>query len=115
MAALGLWGLRHSWKTISSWVAVCGFLGLVALTWPPAAGLTAQPLVGRYPKEIRPAGSGEVIVGLSGAVNYPTNTRPYVLVGRDTYRRVMHAAWLFHNWKPLPILATGGPQSRGAE
>jgi uncharacterized SAM-binding protein YcdF (DUF218 family) len=115
VAAVGLYGLRHSWRTISWWVALCGFLGLVVLTWPPAAGLMAYPLVGRYAKEIRPAGDAEAIVVLGGAVNDPTRERPYTLVGRDTYRRVMHAAWLFQNWKPLPILATGGAQSGEGE
>jgi len=115
VVAGGLYGLRHSRRTISWWVAVCGFLGLAALTWSPAAALVARPLVGRYPNTMRPAGDAEAIVVLAGGVNYPTKERPYALVGRDTYRRVMHAAWLFHNWKPLPILAAGGPQSRGAE
>jgi uncharacterized SAM-binding protein YcdF (DUF218 family) len=115
IAALGLYGLRYSWRTISWWIAVCSFLGLVVLTWPPAAMLIAQPLVGRYAKVIRPVGDAEAIVVLSGAVNYPTVERPYALLGRDTYRRVMHAAWLFQNWKPLPILAAGGPQSGGSE
>jgi uncharacterized SAM-binding protein YcdF (DUF218 family) len=27
----------------------------------------------------------------------------------------MHAAWLFHNWKSVPILAAGGPESGGGE
>ena len=90
-------------------------MGLFALTWPPAAEILAKPLVGRYTVQIRPAGDAEAIVVLAGAVNYATTQRPYVLVGRDTYRRVMHAAWLFHNWKDLPILATGGRQSSGGE
>src|SRR5260370_37904414 len=81
---------------------------MVALTWPPASAILARPLVGRYSREIRPAGDAEAIVVLAGAINYPTSERPYPLVGRDTYRRIVHAAWLFHNWKPLPWLASGG-------
>ena len=115
IVAVGLYGLRRHWRSVSWRVAFCGFLGLAALAWPPAAAVVAQPLVGRYVKEIRPRGDAEAIVVLAGAVNYPTSERPYALVGRDTYRRVMHAAWLFRDWKPLPILASGGPQSRTGE
>lgn len=115
ITAVGLFGLRHQRMTASWRVAFCGFLGLVALSWPPAAEILARPLTGRYVGEIRPTGDAEAIVVLAGAVNYPTGLRPYTLVGRDTYRRIMHAAWLFHNWKPLPILATGGPESRSGE
>ena len=115
ITAVGLCGLRHHWRTASWRVAFCGFLGLVALTWPPAAETLAKPLTGRYAREVRPTGDAEAIVVIAGAVNYPTNGRPYILMGRDTYRRIIHAAWLFHNWKSLPILATGGPESRGEE
>ena len=113
--AAGLFGLRKYWKTASWRVAFCGLLGLVALTWPPASAILARPLVGRYAREIRPAGDAEAIVVLAGAVNYPTPNRPYALVGRDTYRRIMHAAWLYQNWKALPVLASGGPEAKGAE
>jgi uncharacterized SAM-binding protein YcdF (DUF218 family) len=113
--AVGLCGLRRHWRTVSWWVALCGFLGLVVLTWPPAVAILAKPLVGRYGKQLRPTGDAEAIVVLAGTVIYPTGENPYTLVGGDTYRRVMHAAWLFQNWKPLPILATGGPQSSGGE
>lgn len=115
IAAVGLCGLRRQWKTASWRVAFCGFLGLFALTWLPASMILARPLTGRYVKKIRPRGDAEAIVVVAGAVNYPTNERPYALVGRDTYRRIMHAAWLYHNWKPLPVPASGGPESRGGE
>src|SRR5262249_50157609 len=69
-----------------------------------------QPLTCWYPKQTHPSGNAEAIVVLSGAVAAPTPQRPYVLLGRDTYRRVKYAAWLYHNWKALPILATGGRQ-----
>jgi uncharacterized SAM-binding protein YcdF (DUF218 family) len=110
--AMGLWGLRRHWRTASWRIAVGGFLGLVALSWPPAAVIVAKPLTARYPKEIRPRGDADAIVVLAGAVDSPNRERPYTLMGRDTYRRVQHAAWLFHNWRALPVLTTGGPESR---
>ena len=115
IVAVGLYGLRHQWKTASWRVALFGLLGLFALTWPPAAAIVATPLIRRYVREIRPSGDAEAIVVLAGAVEDATSERPYALVGRDTFKRVMHAAWLFHNWKPLPVLAAGGPESSGGE
>jgi len=112
---MGLVGLRSHWRTASWWIAWCGFLGLAVLTWQPAAAILAKPLVGRYPIEVRPAGDAEAIVVLGGGMDQATIERPYDLVGRDTYRRVMHAAWLFHNWKPLPVLTSGGPQPATSE
>ena len=38
------------------------------------------------------------------------NIRPYALAAHDTYERVQHGAWLFKNWKALPILVSGGGQ-----
>ena len=32
----------------------------------------------------------------------------YILIGWDTYRHVIHTAWLFHNWKSVLILARSG-------
>jgi len=113
--AAGLCGLRKYWRTGSWRTAFCGLLGVVAVTWPPASAVLARPLVGRYVRAIRPAGDAGAIVVLAGAVNYPTKDRPYELVGRDTYRRILHAAWLYQNWKTLPILASGGPEAKGAE
>ena len=115
LSGLGLYGLRHrrdgrAWKT-----AVAGISGLLILSWPPAIGLAALPLTGRYLKEDRPSGNADVIVVLSGSVNPPTRRRPYVLLGQDTYKRVMHAAWLFHSWEALPVLVSGGPTGFQAE
>jgi uncharacterized SAM-binding protein YcdF (DUF218 family) len=115
ITAAGLLGLRRQWRTASWRVAFCGFLGMVALTWQPAAAIVAKPLVGRYTVQARPAGDAEAIVVLGGGVDQATRELPYDLVGRDTYRRVLHAAWLFHNWKPLPVLASGGPASVNSE
>jgi uncharacterized SAM-binding protein YcdF (DUF218 family) len=113
--AVGLCGMRRQWRTASWRAAFCGFWGLIVLTWPPASAILGRPLADRYAREAFPKGDAEAIVVLSGSVEYPARERPYTLLGRDTYRRIEHAAWLFHNWKPLPILATGGAGPRGGE
>jgi uncharacterized SAM-binding protein YcdF (DUF218 family) len=111
--AVGLFKLRRHYKSFGWWVAVAGFFGMAILTWPPAVDLLAQPLTHWYPKKPLPSGSAEAIVVLSGSVDYPNGQRPYIVAGRDTYRRVLHAAWLYKNWKPLPVLTTGGSASTG--
>ena len=111
--ATGLLGLRRQWKTVSWRVAAAGLLGMFMLSWPPAVALIAQPLTRWYPRQPLPIGDAEAIVVLAGSVSYPTAQRPYMFLGRDTYRRVLHSAWLYRAWKPLPILASGGPEGRG--
>jgi uncharacterized SAM-binding protein YcdF (DUF218 family) len=113
--AAGLYGLRRNWRTGAWRLAFCGLLGMFTLSWLPASAILGLPLTNRYARRMPAKDDSEVIVVLSGAVEQPTGERHYSLLARDTYIRVQHAAWLFHNWKPLPILATGGPGLRGGE
>jgi hypothetical protein len=89
--------MRRLWKTIAWRAAFCGVAGFGLLAWPPMAEILARPLTGRYAREAFPSGRAKAIVVLSGAVSRPAPQRPYPLAGRDTYRRVLHAAWLFHH------------------
>jgi uncharacterized SAM-binding protein YcdF (DUF218 family) len=72
------------------------------------AWILSRPLEIGYSRSPMPPEQADAIVVLSGSVHDPVPGRPYTLPAPDTYRRVQHAAWLFRNWKPLPILVTGG-------
>jgi uncharacterized SAM-binding protein YcdF (DUF218 family) len=50
---------------------------------------------------------------LSGGVLGKEYGRPYWLPKFDTFRRCEHAAWLFHSWRSVPVLASGGPDGPG--
>ena len=110
ISGVGLYGLRkfrstHSWRMV-----VIGLIGLIVLSWPPVTKLTSLPFVAPYIKQLDPTANPEAIVVLAGAVNPPTKFRPYVIVGQDTYKRVMQAVWYFRSRRAQPIVVTGGPE-----
>jgi uncharacterized SAM-binding protein YcdF (DUF218 family) len=109
---LGLAGIIHALRRPTSrWgarLAAISLAGIWCLSIEATAWVTSRPLEMWYAQQALPAESADAIVVLAGAVNRPVPNRPYYLSGQDTYRRVKHAAWLFHNWKPLPILVSGG-------
>jgi uncharacterized SAM-binding protein YcdF (DUF218 family) len=88
-----------------------GIAGLLLLSWPPADWLFSRPLEVWYPVRPYPAGFAEAIVVLSSSIDPPTYSRPYSRPDETTFHRCLFAAWLYRNWKPLPVLACGG---RGA-
>ena len=89
-------------------LALSSFVGIWCLSIEASAWVMSRPLEMWYTAQALPSESAEAIVVLSGAVHRPVPNRPYHLSAQDTYRRVKHAAWLFQNWRPLPILVSGG-------
>jgi uncharacterized SAM-binding protein YcdF (DUF218 family) len=62
----------------------------------------------RYSVDPVPRGSGDAIVVLSAGV-YPADaSQPQALPDWDCFLRCERAAWLYRNWKPLPIVVSGG-------
>jgi uncharacterized SAM-binding protein YcdF (DUF218 family) len=80
----------------------------LALLTECVAWLMSRPLEVWYDETPIPVGTADAIVVLAGSVNPPLPHTPYALVGRDSYVRLQRAVWLFKNWKPLPILFSGG-------
>jgi uncharacterized SAM-binding protein YcdF (DUF218 family) len=111
MAVAGLIKLPRSRRLIVPALAV---LGLFLSAWPPVDWLLSRPLEMWYPVQPIPPAPAEAIVVLSSNVAPPEAARPFSLPDQDTYSRCRFAAWLYKNWKPLPILACGGP-GRGKE
>jgi uncharacterized SAM-binding protein YcdF (DUF218 family) len=81
---------------------------LFLATWTPLSWVLAGTLEWQHTSAPRPDGDGDVIVVLSGAVFQPRSYRPVPVLGRDTYTRCRHAAWLHKNWRALPVLVSGG-------
>jgi uncharacterized SAM-binding protein YcdF (DUF218 family) len=77
-------------------------------SWEPTAAFLSGTLEWRYPIRPFPPGDAEAIVVLSGGIYKHNDTRPEDQPKADTYGRASHAAWLYRNWKPLPIVASGG-------
>lgn len=104
----GVWRLRPRGPRKPWWPAAVGTLGLAALSFQPVAWLFAQPLECSFPRTAIPGGEAEAIVVLSAGVIEPAPDQPLQQPDPETYQRCGRAAWLYHNWRALPVLASGG-------
>ncbi|HEU0114926.1 MAG TPA: YdcF family protein [Thermomicrobiales bacterium] len=89
-------------------VAAAGILALFLWSWEPAAALFARTLEGGYPIRTKPEGDAEAIVVLTGGIYKHDASMPEDLPQPDTLARASYAAWLYRNWRPLPVLVSGG-------
>ncbi|MCW5978909.1 MAG: YdcF family protein [Bryobacteraceae bacterium] len=105
---------RRSSRTRSQRNALIVFVASVLFlwSWPPVVRLTSATLEWPYPASDLPSGDAEAIVVLTGGIDEPFPTQPEVRAEESTYRRAIYAAWLYTHWKPLPVLASGGPMGR---
>lgn len=89
------------------------FLGLLLWSSPPAARLLFFTLE----RDLTPAdkleADTEAIVVFGGGLEPAYAAQPQPLAGESTYRRAMHAAWLYRRGKPLPVFVSGGPSGAG--
>jgi uncharacterized SAM-binding protein YcdF (DUF218 family) len=92
-------------------VGVVAVAGLFLWSWPPSTALFAYTLERWYPSTPFPVGDADAIVVLSAGAYPPDASQPGALPGYGTYLRCRHAAWLFRNWKPLPVVVSGGAGS----
>lgn len=86
---------------------------LLFASWRPAVFVALWSLEAWYPAAALPAGDAEAIVVLSAGVNRLYPPTPEWICGPDAYLRVQHAAWLYKNWRPLPVYVSGGRVGTG--
>src|SRR5262245_51392537 len=105
---IGIVGLIRSWRSSVTgrrpWWELISLGGIWLFSIEAGAWVLARPLEARYVERAIPESSADAMVVLAGAVDTPRSGRPYPVAGPDTYRRVRHAAWLFHHWQRMPIL-----------
>lgn len=106
---LGLTRRVRSWCGDRNYVLIAAVACLFLWSWSPVAWLTSASLERWYPVSEYPSGDAQVIVVLSGGMYDPYPSQPQALMSLSTHQRIRHAAWLHNNWKPLPVLASGGP------
>jgi uncharacterized SAM-binding protein YcdF (DUF218 family) len=82
---------------------------LFAWSWPPVVQILAGTLEGRYAEREAPLGDAEAIVVLAAGLRAPDAGRLPPELDESSYLRTRHAAWLYRNWKPAPVLVCGGP------
>jgi uncharacterized SAM-binding protein YcdF (DUF218 family) len=91
-------------------------MALALWTWPPFAWLFTRTVEGRYPlRTIPPPTDAGAIVVLAWNVYPPRPGAPEPVADSYTYERSKFAAWLFRNWRPLPVLVCGGKLTPGGE
>jgi len=83
-------------------------LGLFLVSWAPFGWLIARALESPYPPQQPSSSDAQVIVVLASAVYPASPSLPTPRLGNDTLERCFYASWLHQNWRPLPILASGG-------
>jgi uncharacterized SAM-binding protein YcdF (DUF218 family) len=92
------------------------FVALVFLSTGLASFLLLAPLQFHYPPLPQRPPHAEAIVVLGGYVSPPNELRARPQLGVDTLYRCLHAADLYHQGKPCPIVVSGGkvnPQEPG--
>jgi len=102
------WRRRRRDGRRAPWVPLALASLLFLSTSAPVAWLANASLECWYPSSPRPEGDAGAIVVLAGAVFQPRAWRPVAYLGRDTYERCRHAAWLHKSWRALPVIASGG-------
>ena len=107
VAALLLLGFGRKSPRFFPWMAVVWGL-LFLWSWPPFSTLVSGTLEWRYPVRKYPAGDAQAIVVLAGGVYTHDRSEPEDLPTMSTFLRSNYAAWLYQNWKQLPIVVTGG-------
>jgi uncharacterized SAM-binding protein YcdF (DUF218 family) len=108
---LAVAGLIRVWRSRPQrrpWLLAAGITGCFLISYFPLAWLLTLPLESWYEKNPIPHESAQALVVLSGGAFTPVPDRPYTSPQTQTYERSRHTAWLYKNWKPLPVLASGG-------
>jgi len=82
-------------------------------SWPPVAWLLSASLEHSFRPALYPDGDADVIVVLSAGIQPLDPTEAHPLPDGHTYLRCQRAIWLYKNWRPLPIVVSGGPLGSG--
>jgi len=108
LAIAGLIGAWRSRDRRRPWLLTAGIVGCFLISYFPLAWLFTLPLESWYDRNPIPHESAQALVVLSGGAYTPVPDRPYTSPQTQTYERSRHTAWLYKNWKALPVLACGG-------
>jgi uncharacterized SAM-binding protein YcdF (DUF218 family) len=96
------------WRSRRNLLGIALVAALFLWSWPPSTALFAYSLERWYPPTPFPEGDAEAIVVLSGGLYDVDRSQPEALPLYDTFLRCQRAAWLYRNWKAVPVVASGG-------
>ena len=95
-------------------LTIAAIIGLFLWSWPPAAALLSGTLEWWFPVTAIPPDDADAIVVLGANVVQGDPSQPETLPGFSSYVRSRHAGWLYRNWKPIPIVTSGGIEKTGS-
>src|SRR5688572_18604180 len=101
----GLFLLPHRRGRLLLWM---GLIALFVVSWAPADWVFAQLLEWPYRAAGRPDGPAQAIVILSSHVEPSSSTTPFVTPDEMTFARCRYGAWLYRQWRQLPVFVSGG-------
>lgn len=108
LLSLELWRRLRRKKTERPILLAAAAAMLFLISWQPVAWLVIHPLESPYSHRVFPEGDAQAIVVLSSNVLPPFRGSSSLLLGKESYIRSEYAAWLYRNWRPLPVLVCGG-------
>jgi uncharacterized SAM-binding protein YcdF (DUF218 family) len=107
LAILNLWHRRRESRRRLILLSVA-FLALTAMSIPAVAHLAMGTLEWQYePADDRPEEAGAIVVLACGVIP-PGPGGQRGELGTDTVRRCRHAAALYHQGRPCPVVVSGG-------
>jgi uncharacterized SAM-binding protein YcdF (DUF218 family) len=96
-------------RRASRWLWPTATALLFVITSPPTASVASWTLESLYPPgDTDRQTYTDAIVVLAANMYSPNPPEPVRLPGWATYVRCRHAAWLYHNWRALPLIVSGG-------
>ncbi len=110
LTALGLtnlWRCRRETRP-RLLLATLPFAGLLAVFTPAVSALARGSLEWWYPPNYSRPAEIDAIVVLGGHIIPPSENQPISHLGYDSLRRCLHAADLYHQGPPCPMIVTGG-------
>jgi uncharacterized SAM-binding protein YcdF (DUF218 family) len=107
LAIANLWHRRRESRGRLA-VVTLAFVALTLPSIPAVSHLALGSLEWQYPPAGGGPADGEAIVVLSAGVLPPDPTRGPAELDEDSIRRCLHAARLYHQGGPCPVLVSGG-------
>jgi uncharacterized SAM-binding protein YcdF (DUF218 family) len=111
LAGVGILRCWRQTKGPKPTLLAIAILGLFLISWPPVGWLFLRALEAPYPPRQLPPSEAEAIVVLASTVYPASPPVPTPRLAGDTFERTLYSAWLYKNWRQLPILVSGGTSS----
>jgi uncharacterized SAM-binding protein YcdF (DUF218 family) len=108
IVCLGLFGFVRFRSRMGRTLCGAAAIGLVLISWPPLDWSFSRVLEGGYPLPGKPAEPAQAIVVFGSGFDQRRRGHPVNVPSRQSYERCEYAAWLYKEWRNVPVLTCGG-------